>query len=369
MESILSKPSEWSVSNASNKEMGEKVKRKEKEGIGDVFENEEKIITVNEKDIENRLYERLKKRELPDYFLYTGAGGAKNWLELDGSEKFPVARKLKSILEDNIASIVRLIPEGMNLVSVGVGSGEKERILLKELIKKNLAEKSASETVSTRYYPIDISNQFIDIAVGNVRDLPVEKKGIVGFIEDIPLLKQYWSLPVLFCILGNTFCNHEPEFIFQLIYETLGQTDLLLFDANLFPSESSDKETQFARRAVLDTYASRENELFNMHPLLQYGMLPEKFDFEISLGDVESRIGTLYRTRKSLNILKDAEIRVGHDTINFKKGEVIRMGFTYKYTYEQITSLLKIYGFEILNVFLSEDRTNTVLLAKKRFLK
>ncbi|WP_269850103.1 L-histidine N(alpha)-methyltransferase [Methanosarcina horonobensis] len=114
----------------------------------------------------------------------------------------------------------------MSLVSVGVGSGEKERILLEELIKKNLAERPASEKVPIIYYPVDINSQLVDLALEKARDLPVEKKGIVGFIEDMPLLKEHWRLPVLFSILGNTFCNYEPEFILKLVYENLEQGDL-----------------------------------------------------------------------------------------------------------------------------------------------
>ena len=106
-----------------------------------------------------------------------------------------------------------------------------------------------------------------------------------------------------------------------------------------------------------------------MYPLLQYGMIPEDFDFELLLGHVDSRIGALYRTRKSLNILKDAEIRIGTETISFREGDVIRMGFTYKYTYEQIIAFLDIYGFDVLKAFLSEDRANTMILAKKRILE
>jgi len=332
-------------------------------------ENEEKIITTSEKSMEERLCKCLKNRELPDYLLYTGTGGAKNWLKLDGSETFPVARQLKVLLEKNVASIGRFIPTGMSLVSIGVGNGEKERIVLEELIRKNLAEKPASGKVSIRYYPIDISSQLVDIALEKVRDLPVEKKGVVGFIEDMPLLKKHWRLPVLFCILGNTFCNYEPEFILQLIYENLEQGDLFFFDASLLPTQDSGEEAQSARKSVLGMYASRENALFNMYPLLQYGLVPEDFDFELLLGHVDSRIGALYRTRKNLNILKDAEIRIGQETISFREGEVIRMGFTYKYTYEQIIAFLNICGFEALKVFLSEDRANTMILAKKRILE
>lgn len=328
--------------------------------------NEEKIIISGEKSMEERLCESLKNHELPDYLLYTGMGGAKNWLKLDGSETFPVARRLKDLLEEDITSIVRFIPACMSVVSVGVGSGEKERILLEALIKKNLSEKPVSGKVRIRYYPVDINSQLVDLALEKVRDLPVEKKGIVGFIEDIPLLKEYWRLPILFCILGNTFCNYEPEFFLQLVRENLEQGDLFFFDASLLPEPESGDEEHSAKKSVLGTYASRENVLFNIYPLLQYGMAPEDFDFELLLSQVDSRIGALCRTRKSLNILKDTEVSIGPETVSFREGDVIRMGFTYKYTYDQITALLDINRFDILRAFRSKDGGNVIFLAKKR---
>jgi uncharacterized SAM-dependent methyltransferase len=328
--------------------------------------NSEKIKIVSEEVIEKKLHQSLKKLELPDYLLYAGTYGAKNWLKLAGSEAFPVARQLEVLLEENIALIVRFIPTGMSLVSVGVGSGDKEKILLEEMVNKNLNEKTAYESVSIRYYPIDISSQLVDIALEKVRDLHVEKKGIVGCIEEAPLLKEHWRLPVLFCLLGNTFCNYEPEFILKLVYENLEQGDLFLFDASLLPTEGSGGEAGSARKSVLGTYASRENALFNMYPLLYYGMDPEDFDFELLLGLVNSRIGAVYRTRKSLNLLKDAQIKIGTETIHFKEGDIIRMGFTYKYTFEQITSFLNICGFDILNSFLSKDGSGVIILVKKR---
>lgn len=326
--------------------------------------NKEKIVITSKKDIEGKLCECLKNHELPDYFLYTGTGGAKNWMKLNRAETFPVARQLKVLLEKNLDSIVRFIPTGMSLVSVGVGNGEKERIFLEALIKKNLTEKPASGKVSIRYYPIDINSEFVDIALEKVDNLPIEKKGLVGFIEDMATLKENWRLPILFCILGNTFCNYEPEVILQLIHENLEQGDLFFFDANLLPTEGS--EAQSVRKSVMGTYASRENALFNMYPLLQYGMAPEDFDFELLLAHVNSRIGEVYRTRKSLYILKDTELTIGEENIGFKEGDVIRMGFTYKYTYNQVTAFLDICKFEILKAFLSEDRANAIILAKKR---
>lgn len=329
-------------------------------------ERKEKIKITSEEEIEKKLCESLKKHELPDYLLYTGTYGAQNWLKLNESETFPVARQLKVLLEKNIASIVRFVPTGMSLVSVGVGSGDKEKILLEELIKKNITENPTSDSVSIRYYPIDISNQFVDIALEKVSGLTVEKQGIVGFIEEMPFFKRYWRLPVLFCILGNTFCNYDPEFILKLVYENLEQGDLFLLDANLLPARPPGEETNSARKSALGTYASRENALFNMYPLIHYGMDLGDFDFELLLGQVNSRIGEVYRTRKSLNILKDAEINIGQETIYLKEGDIIRMGFTYKYTYEQVIAFLDICRFDVLNFCLNEDRSNAIILAKKR---
>lgn len=208
--------------------------------FGQVSEKKEKIVVITQKEIEGKLCKCLKNHELPDYLLYTGTYGAKNWLKLDGAETFPVARQLKILLERNLEAIVRFIPTGMSLVSVGVGTGEKERIFLEALVRKNLAENPGLGKVSIRYYPIDINSEFVDLALEKVANLPVEKKGIVGLIEDMAALKKNWRLPVLFCILGNTFCNYEPEFILQLVRENLEQGDLFIFDANLLPTEGPE---------------------------------------------------------------------------------------------------------------------------------
>ncbi|WP_269850102.1 L-histidine N(alpha)-methyltransferase [Methanosarcina horonobensis] len=149
----------------------------------------------------------------------------------------------------------------------------------------------------------------------------------------------------------------------------MNRETFFFFDASLLPEPGPGEDAQSVRKSVLGTYASRENALFNMYPLLQYGMAPEDFDFELLLSHVDSRIGALCRTRKSLNILKDTEITIGSETVSFREGDVIRMGFTYKYTYDQITALLDINRFDILRAFLSKDGENAIFLAKKTYLK
>lgn len=336
------------------------------------MEIEEKIELINEKDLVEKLYENLKRHELPDYLLYMGNEGAKNWLTLDKSRAFPVAQSLKTLLEENIVPLVKFIPSNMNLVSMGVGDGEKERILLKELIRKKLAEMTpiSAEKHPIRYYPVDVNSQMVEIALENVRELPVEKKGIVSFIEDLHTLKNFLRPPLLISILGNTICNYEPDFILKLVLENLDSGDLFLFDAQIIPSPDRGNDVHFAKKSIVGAYASKENALFNMYPLLQYGIAPDDFDFELLLAPVESRIGkkrsSLYRTKKTLYILKDTSVEVGSRTVTFKEGDTIRMGFTYKYTFDQLENYLDVWGFEILKAVLSNDRTNTIILAKKK---
>lgn len=327
-----------------------------------------KIELITENVLKEKLYKNLKRHELPDYLLYMGAEGAKNWLTLDRSSTFPVARCLKILLEENIAPLVKFIPSNMNLVSVGVGSGDKERVLIEGLLQKNLAETPASARRHLLlYYPLDVNKQFVEMALEKVRDLPVETKGIVGFLEDLSLLKKYLHPPLLFCILGNTFCNYEPDFILNLICENLESGDLFLFDAHILPSSDDEEALWSAKRSIVGAYASRENALFNMYPLLQHGMVPEDFDFELLLAPVESNIaGQLYRTKKTLYILKDTRFEVGSRAVAFKEGDCIRMGFTYKYSFDQLKTYLGARGFEILKAILSGDGTNTIILAKKK---
>ena len=335
------KHSEWNARNVSNNERGRKGMRK--------------IELIKEEELEERFYNSLKEHKLPDYFLYLGAPGVKNWVTLDRSEKFTVAAQLTELLRESMPFIGRLIPPGMNVVSLGVGSGEKERIILDELSRRS----------DPFYFPVDISSQMVDIALETVRDIPVEKLGLVGFFEDMPLLKRFWRAPVILCMLGNNFCNYEPDHVLKAVHENLDGEDLFLFDCHLFPN-AVDKES--IRKKIEAIYRSKENVSFNVGPLLRCGMDPENVAFQLDLLPTQTLIGAVYRTHKRVNIRKDTTINCGSGTVNFEAGDTIQLGFTYKYTAGQIEALLRQYNFTVLRMFLSSDRSNLLVLARKHGL-
>lgn len=312
-----------------------------------------KIEFINRDVLEEKFYECLKEKRMPDCFLYLGEAGVKNWMLLDRSETFPVATQLTELLRDNRQSIVSYMTPGMNIVSIGVGSGEKERILLEELAIRE----------RPTYYPIDVSSQMVDTALETVRDLPIEKIGLVGFFEDMPVLKRCWHSPVMLCVLGNSFCNYEPDEILTAMKDNLHDKDLMLFDAHLFPPSEDEEAT---RKGIEEIYRSEINALFNKGPLLDRGMNSEDFEFQLELLPTETHYGSIYRTHKKLCVCKDGVIECRPGAIHLRAGDTIQLGFTYKYRQEQIKDLLKRQKFDLIKMFLNDDCSNLIALVRKK---
>lgn len=301
---------------------------------------------MTEDEIEYRLAESLRAGVLPDCFLYTAAG-ARNWLRLDASPQFPIARRLTALLQSGIDSLVPLIPPSPSLLSIGVGGGEKEIILFNTLLRKG----------NPRFYAVDISRPLVETALENFRLANLPAVGIVAFLEDVSLLLPRLAHPVLFCILGNTFCNYNPEDLLQLVRRNLRSSDLFLFDCHLYTPQSQPIEK---------IYRSSLNTAFNLGPLLNRGMPADSFQFSLNMVPVaHPRLGTIWKTRKSVKILRTGSLRIGRETVHLHKGDEIRMGFTFKFTRIQVEQLLRGAGFSIIKQILSPVGDEMILLTRK----
>ncbi len=308
-----------------------------------------KIELLKPETLEEKLAENLQHHRMPDYLLYTGETGSSGWLELHQSPGFGISRQLTELLVQNISLIAAYVPAGMNVVSIGVGDGKKEKILLTELCRLS----------SFTYYPVDISSPLVDLATEQVKDLPLEVVGLVGFFEDLSVLRIFWELPVMFCLLGNTFCNYEPDEVLRNIGTVLNEDDLFLFDCSLY------YERPETRRKIESTYRCPENVNFNIGPLLRCGMRPNDCEFRLDLKPAPTLEGPLYRTSKVIRILKDSIVQCAGRSVELKAGEIIEMGFTYKYTIDQLNAFLRKHGFRILRLFKSRDQGNVLFLAQK----
>jgi uncharacterized SAM-dependent methyltransferase len=302
---------------------------------------------IGEDDIEKRLAESLRTGSLPDCFLYTG-DGAQNWLRLDASDEFPTARRLTELFLGRINALIPFIPPESNLLSIGVGSGEKEMILLRHM----------ASSASVRFYAADISRPLVENVLENFRSVGLPAYGIVAFLEDIALLLPHLSRPLLLCLLGNSFCNYEPEGLLSLIGRRLTHRDLFLFDCRLCTSQMDAAEK---------TYQSPLNVAFNMGPLLNRGMAADCFSFSLKTVPLANpHLGAVWRTRRSVRVLRSGRLRIGRETVSLLAGSEIRMGFTYRFTRRQVESLLRSAGFAVVKQFLSLAREEMIVLACKK---
>ena len=303
-------------------------------------------------EIEEYLRRNLEQRKLPDCFLYVGNGGAENWLDLERSDGFQVASRLTQLLETHASTIADLMPVDGDLVSIGVGDGQKERLLLEALLPDWRAQ----------YVAVDVSSNLVDAALNTVADFDIDAQGVVAFCEDLPELHDFWHSPVTLCLLGNNFCNYHPDDLLERVSAELSPEDLFLFDAHLRP-QIPDGEEEWHRR-VEDAYGSERNARFNIWPLVEHGMAPEACRFDIGLVRAETPMGMTYRTQKSIHVLKPGKLVFNDGDFQLDAGEEVEMGFTYKYTFEHLRGLLDAEGFEIVQDFCDENGENTLLLVQ-----
>ena len=313
-----------------------------------------KIELITNDELEARFRECLEQHRMPDYFLYLGKAGVKNWLKLNNSHGFLISTRLKDLLIQSIPFLIDYFPRDLSLVSIGVGRGDKEKILLEAQLQRGLS----------RYYAVDISSQMIDEALKAVDNLKVDKTGLVAFLEDLPLMRQYWTPPALLCLLGNTFCNFDPDFILAIISGQIESDDLLLLDCHLFPEQEEMEGS--GQEQVERVYRSEPDMRFSIDPLVQRGFDTDNCVFHLELRQIETDMGTVYRANKQLQVLKNTAISCKGDRIKLNSGDIIQLGFTYKYTRPQVEGYLQRNGFEVLRQFQSSTGENLLLLLRKR---
>lgn len=313
----------------------------------------DRVVLLTDERLEEMFVENLRKRILPDCFLYTGAGGTKRWLELAASKEFPVVSRLTDLLETSALAVSAFFSGAVDLVSIGVGSGDKEKLLLEELMP----------ACEINFVGVDVSARLLDEALNTVRRIDCAKTAIVARFEDIGKFERYWRGSVLLCMLGNTFCNFDPERVLRLVRKHLGPGDAFLFDCNLLPlSRTNGDAGQAFAEQVEKVYGSQVNRQFNIAPLLDRGMDPESCRFSIELKPVDTPAGSAFRTSKHVEVLEDSVISSTAGEVELAAGEVIRMGRTYKYRADQVRALLKRHHFDELGLFFNPDGDNLLAL-------
>lgn len=263
-------------------------------------------------------------------------------------EYYPTRTEIK-IMQENINEITSMIGENKILVELGSGSSIKIRLLLDHLNNLNA------------YIPVDISEEHLYKSVQNLKqDYPDLK--IIPVVADYT---QWFTLPEIIRNIeveayfpGSTIGNFTPEEareFLKRIREICGSSSCLLIGVDL----------QKNKNVLLNAYNDRKGITaeFNLNILKHINNLFNS-DFDTNnfyhCATYNEEAG---RIEMNLISTKNQVVKIGNENFNFVKGEKIITEYSYKYTLESFSELLKdIYSVE--KVWLDENNYFSVQFLK-----
>lgn len=225
--------------------------------------------------------------------------------------------------------------QGYHYISLGPGTGEKDRTVLSHLQPHN---------PEMFYVPVDMSAEMLRVCVQPMRVLPYIRQfrrqllpiqldfSVEENVEELAGLRQrlVGDERVIFSLLGNTIANFEDdvELIARLSRQLLKPQDLLLLEV----ATVSDINSETARSAANEYEQSRAFREFVTSSMHQHTDLPIDMDSVIFEGIEESErsilIKVIYRNQSG----RDQGITLPDRTVvAFPDKDTIRLLITRKY--------------------------------------
>ena len=235
-----------------------------------------------------------------------------------------------------LAEAIRSDEQPFDLIELGAGDAMKSTYLL-----KYLSEKRADFT----YMPIDISGNILSVLENNLKDkLPeINIKTLEG--EYFQMLKKAMKLSsrrkVILFLGGNigNMTSKEAEKFCTSLHQLLNSEDIVLIGFDL-------KKNPFT---VLNAYSDKSGITaeFNLNLLTRINReLGGNFDIE-QFEHYESYDPITGACRSFLISLKNQQVKIEEETIDFAENEVIDMEVSQKFSKSDIEYLAEKSGFSI----------------------
>jgi len=282
-------------------------------------------------------------------FLYYTEESCRHWLELCTNPMYKFYGNSISFLTASIEELTNIITKesqhtAFDFISLGVGNGKKDNIILKAL-EKNLNPNDKNDI--TYYYPIDISDPMIVEAIrGSLSELNRDKIKVKAIIADflkLPTLnKIYEERPSrnIFSLLGNTLGNSNETDIFKALRDSMLEGDFLLIEVNV------DQEGIKDEKFLYDDL----NIFHDFSPLSSLGVTLQKKNMKYDIKSNDRLLSVVDNTQTVVATYKSAKI----DSSNVKN---IKLSMINHYHLGSLSKTLK----ETLNLeILFEKEKNGV---------
>lgn len=283
-----------------------------------------------------------RQKQIPSKFLYDERGSRLFERICKVEEYYPTRTEI-GIMQEHIEEIGAALQSGIRLVELGSGSSLKTRILLDHLEDLSL------------YVPVDISRtqllESVETLAEAYPDVPIQP-----LCADYTSLFQFPDSPrsvtrTVVYYPGSTIGNfqpHEAQRFLSRIADVLGDDGGLLVGVDL------KKDVDVLEAAYNDaqgvTAAFNKNLLHRMNRELDANFNLERFEHVSVWNEDEGCIESFLRSTV------DQTVSCAGRTFTFEAGEMIHTEYSYKYTLNGFSELVRPAGFEVERVW-TDDRS------------
>jgi hypothetical protein len=298
-------------------------------------------------DLKRCLFE---EKVIDQKFLYWNVDSSRLWVNICEHSTYPLYNRSISLLTNNFGNeIIPLLKsigfESPSFVNIGVGSGLKDFIILKNLL---------NHYSSVYYFPIDISYPMIQETIKHVIPLiesyPTKlfSKAILGNIESLKryqkIIRPNNSVGVVYGFLGSNISNFRENTILDIFHANMTKDDILLMEVDLLGYRSDEN--------ILEGYSDIDNKNFIWQPLSFLGIVKpddweDRFDFTLEFKNTDI---PLAKTVVSKYISDDGPITLSTSTKYHKQ--------------KFLEHIVNYFGFKILKELSQDDNYILLVMSK-----
>lgn len=254
------------------------------------------------------------------------------------------------------AATAQVKARAVHLVGLGCGGGQKDTRLLRLLQARGKAISYTPSDVSVAMTLV--AHQAASRVLPRGRSFPLVCD--LATAEDLPkVLANHCPArrARLFSFFGM-IPNFEPEQILPQLARMVRRQDLLLFSANLAPG--SDYAAGVAR--ILPQYDNAPTREWLLTFLWDLGV--ERNDGEL-LMQVEPGAKALRRVVARFKFKRSRTIQVEGEKFFFRRGERVRLFFSYRYTPELVRTELAKHGLRVCDQWVTPSGEEGVFLCRR----
>jgi L-histidine Nalpha-methyltransferase len=306
-------------------------------------------------NVRRDLLASLRTRKINHKFHYDSVKQTQKWLALH--QIYSPSRNdtdCEATYDRAFADAIKKIKsKRVHVIGLGCGGGQKDVRLLK-LLKARGRE--------VFYTPCDVSTAMVLIARRAALAVVPEKNCFplvcdLATANDLPAVFESRNTQHATCICTffGMIPNFEPQLILPKLASLLRTKDFLLFSANLAPGGDYTAGV----KKVLPQYDNPQTLDWLMTFLLDLGIAKSdgKLKFTIEAGD-----GGLQWIVALFHFSRSAHFAIESEAFVFRRGESLRLFFSYRYIPALVRKHLARHGLKVLNEWITQSAEEGVFL-------